>query len=164
MMNTKNSTGAADKVVPVSVFGEIADTEPLILCRGGLVGWLSAMPVYAICRGIRAAKRLYRGIPTPLTGDNERPAAGRRDASKVLLLLLLCLAIVPALMFAGDAIALPFGAFGVVAPQFGLAVSIPVVGAALVGAGVVGLAAYGVYELCSGESETPKKRKNGKAE
>lgn len=69
-------------------------------------------------------------------------------------------------MFAGDAIALPFlgGSIGILAPQFGLAASVPVVGAVLVGAGVVGLAAYGVYELCSGESETPKKRKNGEGE
>lgn len=153
---------AADKAVPVSVFGEIADKEPLMICRPGLVGRLSVMPVVCALRSIRAIRLLYQGIlPTPLTGDNaaasvnQRPAAGRRGARRALLVL--CLAAVPALMFAGDAIALPFGAFGVVAPQiFAGGLSIPVVGAVLVGAGVVGLAAYGAYELCR---ESPQKNK-----
>ena len=144
MKTSEEESGAAGKVWPVSVFGEIADQEQLMIGRPGLVGWLSAMPVvYAI----RAAKLLYRGIPTPLTGDNAAASvnhAGRRGASKALLLI--CLAAVPALMFGGDAIALPFGAFGVVAPQLGIAASIPVVGVLIVGTAAAAAVTYTIYK------------------
>ena len=93
-----------------------------MLCPRGLAGWLSAMlgyPIYRLCGGIREAKLLYRGISTPLTGDNaaasvgESPPAGQRGVNKALLCLA---AAMSALMLAGEVMALPFGAIGVLAP------------------------------------------------
>lgn len=135
-----------------------------MICRPGLAGRLSAMPVACALRGIRAVRSLYQGIlPTPLTGHNaaasvnERPAPGRRGASKMLLPL--CFAVL-ALLISGDAIAWPFGAIGIIAPQFSLAASIPVVGAVVIGAVAVAATGYTVYRACSG-SEKEKQRGEG---
>ena len=72
----------------------------------------------------------------------ERPATGQRGASNALLCLA---AAVPALVFAGNAMALPLGSIGLLAPQLGLAASIPVVAAVAVGAVAAAATGYTVY-------------------
>ncbi len=75
------------------------------------------------------------------------------------MLLPLCFAVL-ALLISGDAIAWPFGAIGIIAPQFSLAASIPVVGAVVIGAVAVAATGYTVYRACSG-SEKEKQRGEG---
>ncbi len=58
--------------------------------------------------------------------------------------------------FAAPAAALPWGAAGLLIPQAGVAVAIPILPAVAITAVVVAAAGYGVYRAC--KSDTPKKR------
>lgn len=153
MSNRKN--GTADQAVPGSM-GEIAHRGSLLLGQPGLPG-LVGYAVYRLCVW---AWRLTDDNAAASASDRQPDTEARARPSRPSWRGLAGIAVAVAFAaFATPAAALPFGAIGVLAPQLGLAASIPVVGAVVIGAVAVAATGYTVYRACSG-SDT--KREDGK--